>query len=65
MVYKMNATGQYSTWYTSPGEVDGDTPVSGFISDSAGDLYGTTEHGGPGNCGTIYKLDPAGTETIL
>ena len=33
--------------------------------DSAGNLYGTTSGGGSGGSGTVYKIDPAGTETIL
>jgi uncharacterized repeat protein (TIGR03803 family) len=36
-----------------------------LIQDTAGNLYGTTVAGGAFNNGTVYKLDPAGTVTIL
>ena len=33
--------------------------------DEAGDLYGTTDYGGAYGWGTIFKLAPDGTETVL
>lgn len=55
--------------------VDGFYPTGSLTFDSAGNLYGTTQFGGSGNCsvgfgcGTIFKLSPAGNgtwnETIL
>ena len=37
-----------------------------LIRDAAGNLYGTTgAGGGPGNHGVVFKLDPAGNETVL
>jgi uncharacterized repeat protein (TIGR03803 family) len=51
---------------------DGETPSGGLISDSAGNLYGTTIYGGgPDRAGTVFELsrssNPAGawTETVL
>jgi uncharacterized repeat protein (TIGR03803 family) len=42
---------------------------SGLIFDNAGNLYGTTNGGGPHLFGTVYKLTPSAggqwTETIL
>jgi uncharacterized repeat protein (TIGR03803 family) len=41
----------------------GDTPIAGLVSDSQGNLYGTTEEGGKGcagdGCGVVFKLTPA------
>ena len=55
--------------------VDGFFPTSTLVFDSAGNLYGTTQYGGTGNCsnglgcGTVFMLSPASdgtfTETIL
>ena len=46
------------------GGSDGESPMSGLISDEAGNLYGTTFYGGTGpcsrHCGLIYELSPAG-----
>src|SRR5260370_41536905 len=51
--------------YNFNGGSDGAEPTAGLISDSAGNLYGTTMHGGPANAGTVFKLDPTGIETVL
>lgn len=44
---------------------DGNEPVAGLIRDKAGNFYGTTEAGGAGNVGTVFKLSPTGVETVL
>lgn len=33
--------------------------------DGSGNLYGTTEFGGSGSYGTVYKIDPNGKETVI
>ena len=43
----------------------GSYPKAGVILDAEGNLYGTAEHGGPAGHGVVYKLDPAGQETVL
>ena len=47
------------------GGVDGANPWAGVKLDAAGNLYGTTENGGAYNYGTVFKLAPDGTETVL
>ena len=53
----------------SPG--DGMAPGVPLIQGSDGNLYGTTATGGapsttcPQGCGTVFKITPAGTETVL
>src|SRR5439155_564252 len=44
---------------------DGKSPQAGLVIDTAGNLYGTTEHGGAFDCGTVFKLDTSGNETVL
>jgi uncharacterized repeat protein (TIGR03803 family) len=51
---------------------DGATPVAALIQASDGNFYGTTAAGGansclgvPNFCGTIFKITPAGVETVL
>lgn len=44
---------------------DGGFPVSSLLRDTTGNLYGTTQGGGAGGNGTVFKLDPAGAETTL
>ncbi len=42
--------------YTFNNTGDGGSPQSGVIVDSAGNVYGTTPTGGPGNVGTVFEL---------
>lgn len=44
---------------------DGSYPDSGLAFDDAGNLYGTASNGGDGNWGTIFRIDPAGTYSVL
>jgi len=45
---------------------DGDQPIAGLLIDSSGNLYGTTQDGGePAGYGTVFKITPDGTETVL
>src|ERR1700733_7547867 len=47
------------------GNADGKLPYAGLIRDQEGNVYGTTYEGGPSNMGVVFKLDKAGTETVL
>src|ERR1700674_3245008 len=44
---------------------DGAKPTGGLLFDPAGNLYGVTSNGGTTNSGTVFKLDPNGTESLL
>lgn len=63
-----------TTLHAFAGGTDGALAFDGVVRDDKGNLYGTTGYGGdpscnsnftPSGCGTVYKLDPAGRETIL
>jgi len=68
-VYKMDKSGEETVLYTFSGGSDGGIPEGGVIIDSAGNLYGTTMDGGAGfgnsGYGVVFKVDPAGNETVL
>jgi hypothetical protein len=65
--------------YSFKGRTDGAFPFplgdGRLVRDTAGNLYGTSSEGGPGTCtgrnqvvvgcGTVFKLDSAGNETVL
>jgi uncharacterized repeat protein (TIGR03803 family) len=47
------------------GTTDGRQPLAGLLMGSAGNLFGTTYYGGAASLGTVFKVTPAGTETLL
>lgn len=72
-VFKLDADGNETILHRFGRGTDGRFP-NGVTRDAAGNLYGTTEQGGipalcHGNgengCGTIFKVDSSGRETIL
>lgn len=44
---------------------DGGGPYTPPVEAQSGTLYGTTNGGGPAQAGTIYRIAPDGTETVL
>jgi uncharacterized repeat protein (TIGR03803 family) len=57
--------GAYSVLYSFQCEPDGANPYAGLVRDSAGNLYGTTTNGGAYGLGSVFKLTPSGTETVM
>ena len=65
-LYKLDPAGQETVLYRFDcGGEGGCFPAGGVILDAAGNLYGTTSQGGSANEGVVYKVDPAGQETVL
>ena len=72
-VFKLSPTGQETILHSFTGAPgDGANPLAGLTMDAAGNIFGTTEYGGSSGgpcssagCGTMYKITPAGVETIL
>ena len=72
-VFEISKTGRLTTLYDFLGTTDGAYPLAAVVRDSKGNLYGTADGGGSsvgncfdfGGCGTIFKLTPAGKETVL
>jgi len=64
-VVKFDSSGNSMVLHVFTGGSDGGHPAAGLIIDSAGNLYGTTESGGTGGFGTVFKLDPLGNLTVL
>jgi uncharacterized repeat protein (TIGR03803 family) len=69
-VFKLAPDGTETVLHAFKGGTDGKYPGNaGLIADSEGNLYGTTARGGKNksgsNSGTVFKLAPDGTETVL
>jgi uncharacterized repeat protein (TIGR03803 family) len=72
VVFSLNAAGKETVLYSFGAAAnDGMNPYATLVMDSAGNLFGTTRaggtyaSGGARRGGTVFKLSPAGTETIL
>jgi uncharacterized repeat protein (TIGR03803 family) len=71
IVYKLDSNGVETVLHNFGGPSDGAYPYAGVVLDAAGNLYGATAYGGTGSCasgpgcGTLYKVDTTGTESIL
>jgi len=65
VVYKLDAAGNQTVLHNFTGGTDGGTPFAGVVRDPAGNLFGTTNVGGSSGAGVVYKVDPAGHETVL
>jgi uncharacterized repeat protein (TIGR03803 family) len=66
VVFKIDPHGNESTLYSFTGGPDGGWPYGALILDPQGNLYGTTNTGGnETQWGVVFKLNPAGTETVL
>jgi uncharacterized repeat protein (TIGR03803 family) len=69
--FKLDGMGR-QVWLHSFNGKSGMGPQAGLLRDKTGNLYGTTMLGGdlgckelPLGCGTVFKLDMAGRETVL
>jgi uncharacterized repeat protein (TIGR03803 family) len=72
VVYRMNAAGILTALWSFKGFYgnDGAGPVGVLVQGYDGNFYGTTYFGGTsarcgGGCGTVFKITPAGVETVL
>jgi uncharacterized repeat protein (TIGR03803 family) len=64
-VFKVTPSGTETVLYSFAGGSDGEHPYAGVIQGSDGNFYGTTYQGGTSGNGTVFKLTPSGTETVL
>ncbi len=71
-VFKLDTSGNETVLHSFSGtNGDGGSPRAELVLDGQGNLYGTTVAGGdsscdpPYGCGTVFKLDTSGNETVL
>jgi uncharacterized repeat protein (TIGR03803 family) len=73
-VYKLDSAGNLTVLHTFTGVPDALSPRLSPVRDAHGNLYGETDDGGGGTapfcgpspgCGTVYKVDSAGNESVL
>jgi uncharacterized repeat protein (TIGR03803 family) len=74
-VFQLTLAGEEKTLYSFSGcfagacgiagSTDGASPAVGLVQDAAGNLYGVLSGGGAYGQGAIFKLTPAGQESVL
>jgi uncharacterized repeat protein (TIGR03803 family) len=70
-VFELDTKGKETVLYSFTGGNDGSYPMAALIRDGEGNLYGATFYGGETcdilgfGCGTVFKVDTTGTETVL
>ena len=65
-VFKLTPSGTETVLHSfASNGTDGVYPYAGLFMDTEGNLYGTTYQGGANGYGTVIKLTPSGTETVL
>jgi len=64
-VFMLTPSGAETVLPSFTGQPDGAAPQGELVMDSKGNLYGTTFTGGTANAGTVFKVDPAGNESVL
>ena len=68
----LSAASTETVLYSFQKGAHGQSPNGGLVRDAKGNFYGTTSEGGllhnncgSGGCGTVFKVTPAGVETVL
>lgn len=68
-VFKLSLRSTETVLYSFQGGSDGAEPEAALVADKGGNLYGTTAYGGnegcSNGCGTVFKIAPDGSETVL
>jgi uncharacterized repeat protein (TIGR03803 family) len=63
--FRLTPKGVLTTLHSFGAPADGRCPLAGLIQGTDGSFYGTTVQGGADGYGTVFKMTPAGAETIL
>jgi uncharacterized repeat protein (TIGR03803 family) len=64
-IYKIAPDGTETILYAFAGGSDGDSPYPGLTIGKDGNIYGATSFGGTHGFGTVFRMTPEGTKTIL
>jgi len=65
IVFKLATDGSLKNLHYFGDGSDGSIPNGDVVLDHSGNIYGTTYAGGAHDRGTVFRIDPGGTETVL
>jgi uncharacterized repeat protein (TIGR03803 family) len=64
-VYKITPAGKLTTLHNFTFGSDGANPYDALLQGTDGNYYGTAQYGGAHGLGTVFKITPQGTFTVL
>ena len=64
-VFKYTPTGMESLLTSFASGADGERPLAALLQASDGNFYGTTYAGGANSLGTVFRVTPSGSSTVL
>jgi uncharacterized repeat protein (TIGR03803 family) len=64
-VFRATLGGAMTVMHTFVNGADGASPLSALVEAADGNFYGTTHLGGASNVGTLFRMTPSGTLTVL
>ncbi len=65
VVFKITSTGTFTVLHTMNGTTDGENPYAGLVQATDGNFYGVNSGGGSQGVGTIFKMSPKGSYSVL
>ena len=65
VVFRLTPSGEETVLYSFTGGTSDGAVAASLIQGSDGNFYGVTAYGGTANGGTVFKVTPAGAETVL
>jgi uncharacterized repeat protein (TIGR03803 family) len=64
-LFRVTPAGDFTTLYSFGTGSDASNPLGGVVQGGDGNLYGTSAAGGAHSSGAVFKVTPAGVETVL
>ena len=64
-IYSLTSSGNFTLLHSLNGTTDGSGPRGQLLLASDGNMYGVTFFGGTKKCGTIFKVTPDGTYSVV
>jgi uncharacterized repeat protein (TIGR03803 family) len=65
VVFRLTPAGEETVVYSFTGGTSDGAVAASLIQGADGNFYGVTAYGGASNGGTVFKVTPSGTETVL
>jgi len=65
VVFRLTPAGAETVLYSFAGGANDGAVAASLVQGSDGNFYGVTAYGGSSNAGTVFKVTPAGAETVL